>query len=74
MTPIKEWWPNTKTFFREVWTEVRKVSWPGKNEVVGTTAVVIVACFLFGFYLVLVDAGLSWVIDKLYVATGVVAS
>jgi preprotein translocase SecE subunit len=50
------------------------VSWPGKNEVVGTTAVVIVACFLFGFYLFLVDAGLSWVIDKLYVATGVVAS
>jgi hypothetical protein len=33
--------------------------------------VVIVACFLFGFYLFVVDSGLSWVIDKLFVAAGV---
>ena len=73
MIPIKEWWPTTRSFFRDVWVEMKKTSWPGRQEVVGTTLVVIVACFLFGFYLFVVDAGLSWVIDKLFRAAGVVA-
>ena len=51
MMPIKEWWPATREFFRDVWVEMKKVSWPGRQEVVGTTVVVIVACFVFGFYL-----------------------
>jgi preprotein translocase subunit SecE len=71
MKPIKEWWPTTRDFFRDVWVEMKKVSWPGKNEVIGTTVVVIVACFIFGFYLFIVDQGLSWLIDKLFVASGV---
>ena len=71
MRPIREWWPATRDFLRDVWVEMKKVSWPGRSEVVGTTLVVIVACFLFGFYLFLVDSGLSWVIDKLFVAAGV---
>ena len=50
---------------------MKKVSWPGKNEVIGTTVVVIVACFIFGFYLFVVDSGLSWLIDKLFISSGV---
>jgi len=73
MLPIKEWWPTTRNFLRDVWVEMKKTSWPGRNEVLGTTVVVIVACFLFGFYLFAVDAGLSWLIDKLFRAAGVVA-
>ena len=53
---------------------MKKVSWPSRSEVMGTTLVVIVACFLFGFYLFIVDAGLSWLLDKLFRAAGVVAS
>ncbi len=71
MKPIKEWWPALREFFSVVWVEMKKVSWPGRPEVVGTTVVVIVACFLFGFYLFVIDNGLSWMIDKLFVATGV---
>jgi preprotein translocase subunit SecE len=71
MKPIKEWWPALQAFFSAVWIEMKKVSWPGRPEVVGTTVVVIVACFLFGFYLFVVDSGLSWLIDKLFVASGV---
>lgn len=73
MIPVKEWWPTLRNFFRDVWVEMKKTSWPAKNEVVGTTVVVIIACFLFGFYLFLVDTGLSWLIDKLFRATGVIA-
>ena len=69
--PIKEWWPSTRTFFRDVWVEMKKVSWPSKNEVSGTTVVVIVACFLFGFYLFVVDIGLSWLMDRIFNLAGV---
>ena len=72
MVPVKELWPRTRDFLRDVWVEMKKVSWPGRSEVVGTTVVVIVACFLFGFYLFLVDSGLSWLVDKLFHAAGVV--
>jgi len=73
MTPIKEWWPNTRSFLRDVLVEMKKTSWPGRPEVVGTTVVVIVACFLFGFYLFVVDSGLAWLIDRLFRAAGVLA-
>ncbi len=74
MLPVKQWWPTARDFFREVWTEMRKVSWPGRPEVVGTTIVVIVACFIFGFYLFLVDSGLSWLVDRIFKATGVIGA
>jgi preprotein translocase subunit SecE len=73
MLPIKEWWPSTRSFFRDVWVEMKKVSWPAKNEVFGTTVVVIVACFLFGFYLFVVDIGLSWLMDRIFKLSGVAA-
>ena len=73
MIPIKEWWPTTRSFLTDVWVEMKKVSWPGRGEVVGTTVVVIVACFIFGFYLFIVDSGLSWLIDKIFRAAGVIA-
>ncbi len=34
---------------------MKKVSWPARQEVVGTTIVVVIAVFFFGFYLGLVD-------------------
>ena len=45
---------------------MKKVTWPPRQEVVGTTVVVIVAVFFFGLYLGLVDyvltLGLNWVL------------
>jgi preprotein translocase subunit SecE len=74
MMPIREWWPTTRDFVRDSWAEMKKVSWPGRSEVVGTTIVVIIACFIFGFYLFVVDSGLSWLMDKIFRATGVVGA
>ena len=34
---------------------MKKVSWPARQEVIGTTIVVVVAVFFFGFYLGLID-------------------
>lgn len=53
-------------FFGEVKMEMRKVSWPGRKEVYGTTIVVLCAVFFFGIYLGLVDTILQFGVQGLY--------
>ena len=55
-----------KQFFSEVRTEMKKVSWPGRKEVYGTTVVVICAVFFFGVYLGLVDLVLRLGVDQIF--------
>ena len=52
---IKGWVQSTRQFYSDVRSEMKKVTWPPRQEVVGTTVVVIVAVFFFGLYLGLVD-------------------
>jgi preprotein translocase SecE subunit len=40
---------------KETRKELNNVSWPGRQELTGTTIVVIVAVFFFGFFLWAVD-------------------
>ena len=47
----KQWWLSTREFFRDTNAEMKKVTWPTKNEIVGTTVVVIIATILFALYL-----------------------
>ena len=64
---FKDWGQRSKQFYLDVRSELRKVSWPSRQEVTGTTVIVVVAVFFFGFYLGLVDyllgIGLSWVLN-----------
>ena len=55
-----------KGFFGEVRVEMRKVSWPGRSEVYGTTIVVIFAVFFFGIYLGLIDLLLNLGVDNIF--------
>ena len=48
-----------KEFFREVLFEVKRVTWPGKQEIVGSTIVVIVLVLVISFYVGFVDFILS---------------
>jgi preprotein translocase subunit SecE len=59
-------WSHIKQFFIDVRVELRKVSWPGRKEVYGTTIVVIGAVFFFGIYLGLVDLVLKLGVDQLF--------
>jgi preprotein translocase subunit SecE len=52
-----------RTFFAEVRSELKKVTWPGKPEVQATTVVVVLTTIVFGFYLYGMDLGLSWVLS-----------
>ncbi len=62
---IKETPRNLADFYGGVKTELKKVTWPGKDEVYGTTVIVIITVFFFGFYLFAVDWVLSHVVDSI---------
>ena len=42
-------------FVQESWAELKKVEWPGQNQVIQGTVVVLVACIIVGIYLWLND-------------------
>jgi preprotein translocase subunit SecE len=52
-----------RTFFSEVKGELKKVTWPGRQEVYSTTIVVILTTVFFGFYLFLTDLTFSRVLS-----------
>lgn len=54
-----------RSFMTEVRTEMKKVTWPGRQEVRATTIVVIATTFFFGFYLYGLDLGFSWVLSHI---------
>ncbi len=54
-----------KTFLHEVVVETRKVTWPGRDEVVATTVVVIAASFIFGIFLYICDLAFYRLVDWL---------
>jgi preprotein translocase subunit SecE len=56
---IKERWQQLVRFLRDVRTEVKKVNWPPRKEVVGSTIVVIVSVFILSFFLGVVDVSLQ---------------
>jgi preprotein translocase subunit SecE len=71
---IKDWSERTKQFYLDVRSEMRKVSWPPKQEVISTTAIVIAAVLFFGVYLGAVDVVLGAGLDRLLRYFGVGAS
>jgi preprotein translocase subunit SecE len=52
---MKDWWNKAVEFLAETRSEMKKVSFPSKDEVVGTTIVVIVTSFVFAVFLFLAD-------------------
>ena len=59
------WYKRFINFLKDVRAEVKKVSWPTRNEVYSTTLVVIVAMVFFGVYLYFMDIIFSWVLLKI---------
>ena len=58
------WYKRFFVFLREVKAEVKKVTWPSRNEVYSTTIVVILATIFFGIYLYSLDIVFSWLISQ----------
>ena len=49
------WVSKAKEFRREVIAEVKKVTFPSRDEVIGTTVVVLIASVIMAIYLWLAD-------------------
>jgi preprotein translocase subunit SecE len=49
------WFTKARTFLSEVKSEMKKCSFPTREEVVGTTAIVLVTSFVFALYLWVAD-------------------
>jgi preprotein translocase subunit SecE len=56
---LKGWYQASKQFYQDVRSEMKKVSWPSRDEVFGTTVIVVASVFFFGLYLGLIDALLA---------------
>jgi len=44
-----------RTYFDEVWSELRKVSWPTRDNVRNLTVLVFVISFVVGVYITVLD-------------------
>ena len=62
---MKSWPQQTKAFYNDVRTEMKKVTTPSRKEVQATTAVVIVTVFLFGAYFWVIDTVIGRGIDTI---------
>ncbi len=67
---LSQKWAGFREFMTDVKKESGKVTWPGKDEVVGTTAVVLVYTAIIGVFLFLVDAAVTPLVNKLFAAFG----
>ena len=65
---VKRSFRNTIDFLKDTRKELNNVSWPWRREVTGTTLVVIVAVFFFGFFLFIADIIVMNGMDYIYKA------
>jgi len=65
MSDKVRWYKRFWTFLKESRSELKKVTWPSRNEVYSTTLVVIIATVFFGFFLYFMDVLFSTLIIKI---------
>ena len=63
---VKDWPARFRFYIDGLKREMRLVTWPGKQQVQATTAVVLVTVFIFAFYFGVVDYILTFLQNKLY--------
>lgn len=54
---------NPITFFQQVRSEVRKVTWPNRNEVVISTIMVLVLVAFASIFFLVADQIISWLVS-----------
>ena len=62
---MREYVTRLTTFLQDVQAETKKVTWPSRRDVMGSTPVVIVAVFIIAGFLGIIDFVLSVLIGAL---------
>ncbi len=52
---VARWWSDGRVFLKETRSELAKVTFPSRDDVVATTVVVIIASFIFSIFLTFSD-------------------
>ena len=55
-----------RQFLHEVRVEMKQVTWPTRDDVMATTAVVIATVVFFGLYFFMVDGGVGFAVQQVY--------
>ena len=55
----------TTSFLKDVYRELKKVSWPSRAETTSSTWVVLIVVFIFGFYFGIVDYIMGFLVNLL---------
>jgi preprotein translocase subunit SecE len=63
--PRKAPWTRLRDYVSDVRVEMRRVTWPGKQEIYGTTVMVILTTILLGFYFHICDEVFRRVIQRI---------
>ena len=54
-----------KQFYKDVKAEMKKVAYPSREELIGSTWVVVISVFIVSIYLGVVDIGLAKIVKAL---------
>jgi len=63
---LKQSFGNTFSFFSDAISELKKVKWPTRKELISYTLVVLFACILVTVYFYVLDLGISNVIRAIF--------
>ena len=67
LEPKKDnWIENTRTYLGDIRSEMKRVTWPTRDQVQSTTVVVIFSVFLFAVYFKIVDQVITSTVVKTY--------
>ena len=58
-------WNKIKKFFKDTVSELKKVSWTSKTELIKSTKLVVVTVIVVCIAIALIDLGASWVVNSL---------
>ncbi len=62
---MKKLWAKIAEFLFEVKGELKKVSYPTRDETIGSSSVVVVFCFIMSLYLSTADSILVWLVSQI---------
>jgi preprotein translocase subunit SecE len=63
---VKRSFGSTFSFFADSWSELRKVRWPSRKELISYTIVVLVTVVFVTLYFYVIDLGLTELIDMFF--------
>lgn len=66
LSKVRQSFGSTFSFFSDSWSELKKVRWPKRKELISYTLVVLVAVIFVAVYFALVDLGLSELIRLVF--------